>query len=215
MTFSQSNSVTPAPLDSAWPPAHIWETMGAADRASWLGQIQRDRARRPEMDVAETDLRHGRPRLDLQGDENLEENLKSVTEQEDQEDRVFKMTESGGTVGFRKAAATLKDWGPNPQTWTRCFLIYLAVIGYLFGEKHLKAVPNLLMFMRQILNLAQTYQWLEAVLPLALNFYQYILDKGELSTENNLVTAPFREKYFRYNLTLPAKSLANPSARPR
>ncbi|CAG7936494.1 unnamed protein product [Penicillium salamii] len=104
------------------------------------------------MDVVETDLRHRRPRLDLQGDKNLEENRepppevkplidifpgvsaalltrvferklkatelirfkeKSVTEQEDQEDRVFKMSESGGTVGFRKAAATLKDWGPN------------------------------------------------------------------------------------------------------
>jgi rRNA pseudouridine-1189 N-methylase Emg1 (Nep1/Mra1 family) len=39
---------------------------------------------------------------------------KSVTEL-DQEDRVFKMTESGDTVGFRKAAASLKDWGPNPQ----------------------------------------------------------------------------------------------------
>lgn len=34
---------------------------------------------------------------------------KSVTEQEDQEDRVFKITESGGTVGFRKATASLKD----------------------------------------------------------------------------------------------------------
>ncbi|CAI7658362.1 unnamed protein product [Penicillium palitans] len=127
MTFSQSSSVTPAPLDFAWPPAHIWETIGAADRASWLGQIQRQ-ARRLEMDVAETDLRHRRPR-----DENLEENRepppevkplihifpgvsaalltrvferklkatelirckeKSVTEQEGQEDRVFKMTES-------------------------------------------------------------------------------------------------------------------------
>jgi hypothetical protein len=47
------------------------------------------------------------------------------------------------------------------------------------------------MFMRQILDLAQTYQWSEAVLPLALNFHQYILDKGELSTENNLVTTHF------------------------
>ncbi|KAJ5195503.1 uncharacterized protein N7498_008941 [Penicillium cinerascens] len=74
MTFSQSSSVTPAPLDCAWPPAPIWETMGAADRASWLGQIQRDRARRLEMDVAETDLRHRRPRVDLQDDDNLEEN---------------------------------------------------------------------------------------------------------------------------------------------
>ncbi|KAJ5344058.1 uncharacterized protein N7506_003882 [Penicillium brevicompactum] len=196
MTLSQSSSVTPAQLDSAWPPAHIWETMGAADRASWLGQISRDRARRLEMDVAETDLRHRRPRVDLQGDENLEENRepppevkplidifpgvsaalltrvferkskaaevirfkeKSVTEQKDQEDRVFKMTESGGTVGFRKAAATLKDWGPSLQTWTSCFLTYVAVIGYLFGEKHPKAVPNLLLFMRQILDLAQTY----------------------------------------------------------
>jgi hypothetical protein len=71
------------------------------------------------------------------------------------------------------------------------------------------------MFMRQILDLAQTYQWSEAVLPLALNFHQYILDKGGLSTEYNFVTAPFREKYLRHNLTLPAKSPANPSARPR
>ncbi|KAJ5146634.1 uncharacterized protein N7515_001198 [Penicillium bovifimosum] len=78
MTSSQSSSFTPAPLDSAWPPAHVWETMDAADRASWLGQIQRDRARRLEMDVAETDLRHRRPRGDLQGDENLEENLKPL-----------------------------------------------------------------------------------------------------------------------------------------
>jgi hypothetical protein len=46
----------------------------------------------------------------------------------DQEDRVFKMTESGGTVGFKKAASSLKHWGPNPQIWTNCFLTYLAVI---------------------------------------------------------------------------------------
>ncbi|CAG8378535.1 unnamed protein product, partial [Penicillium salamii] len=186
-----------------------WETMGAADRASWLGQIQRDRARRLEIDVAETDLRHRRPRVDLQGDENFEENRepppevkplidifpsvsaallthvferklkttelirfkeKSVIKQ-DYEDRVFKITKSGGTIGFRKATTSLKDWGPNPQIWTSYFLIYLAVIGYLFDEKYPKVILNLLMFMRQILNLAQTYQWSEVVLPLAFNFY--------------------------------------------
>lgn len=32
------------------------------------------------MDVAETDLRHRRPRVDLQGDENFEENLESPLE---------------------------------------------------------------------------------------------------------------------------------------
>jgi hypothetical protein len=207
MTFSQSSSVTTAPLDSGWPPAHIWETIGAADRASWLGQIQLDRARRLELDIAETCLLRRRPLVDLQDNDNLKENReppsevkplidiflgvsaalltrvfelkatelirfkdKSVTEL-DQEDRVFKTTESGGTVGFKKAAASLKDWGYNPQTWTTCFLAYLAVVGYLFGEKYPKAVPNLLMFMRQILDFAQTYQWSEAVLPLALNFH--------------------------------------------
>ena len=75
MTLSQSSSVLPpAPLDSAWPPAHIWETMDAADRASWLGQIQqRDRAKRLELDVAETDLRRRRPCVDVQDDDKLEE----------------------------------------------------------------------------------------------------------------------------------------------
>ena len=252
---SESITVAPAPQDSAWPPPHIWETMSAADRASWLGQIQRDRARRLELDIAETDLRRRRPQGDLQIDEdNQEENRepppevkplidmfpgvsaalltriferklkatelirlkeKSVTDL-DQEDRVFKMTESGGAVGFKKTAPSLKDWGPNPQIWTGCFLTYLAAIGYLFGDKHPKAVPNMLMFMRQILDFAQTYHWSEAVLPLALNFHQYILDKGELSTDSYLVTAQFREKYLRHNLTLPAKSPPHsPAARPR
>ncbi|KAF7160332.1 hypothetical protein CNMCM6106_007773 [Aspergillus hiratsukae] len=188
-SFSQSSTVTPVPQDSAWPPAHIWETMSAADRATWLQQIQRDRTRRLEMDEAEVDLCRRRPRADLRVDEdNQEENL----------------------IGFKKAASSLKDWGPNPQIWTNCFLTYLAVIGYLFGDKHPKAVPNLLMFMRQILDVAQTYQWPEAVLPLALNFHQYILDKGELSTDSYLVTAQFREKYLRHNLTLPAKSPPQP-----
>ncbi|KAJ5894645.1 hypothetical protein N7495_006336 [Penicillium taxi] len=253
MTSSQSSSVTPAQLDSAWPPAHIWETMDAADRATWLEQIQRDRARRLELDVAETDLRRRRPRVELQDDDTLEENRepppevkslidifpgvsaalltrvferklkatelirfkeKSVTEL-DQDDRVFKMTESGGIVGFKKAAASLKDWGLNPQTWTTCFLTYLSIMGYLFGEKHPRAVPNLLIFMRQILDLAQIYQWSEAVLPLALNFHQYMLDKGELSTDNYLVIGPFREKYLRHNLTLPAQLPTNPLTRPR
>ncbi|KAJ5982416.1 hypothetical protein N7451_012516 [Penicillium sp. IBT 35674x] len=139
--------------------------MDAADHASWLGQIQRDRARRLELDVTENDIRRRRPHVDLQDDDNLEENRepppevksltdifpgvsaallirvferklkatelirfkeKSVTEL-GQEGRVFKMTESGGTVGFKKAAASLKDWGPNPQIWTICFLAYLAV----------------------------------------------------------------------------------------
>jgi hypothetical protein len=70
----------PAPLDSAWLPAHIWETMGAADRASWLGQIQRDRARRLEIDEAETDLRRRRPRVDLQDDDSLEGNREPLAE---------------------------------------------------------------------------------------------------------------------------------------
>ncbi|KAJ4175315.1 hypothetical protein NW754_002318 [Fusarium falciforme] len=126
------------------------------------------------------------------------------------------MTESGGAVGFKKTAPSLKDWGPNPQIWTGCFLTYVAAIGYLFGDKYPKAVPNMLMFMRQILDFAQTYHWSEAVLPLALNFHQYILDKGELSTDSYLVTAQFREKYLRHNLTLPAKSPPHsPAARPR
>ncbi|RHZ45475.1 uncharacterized protein CDV56_104526 [Aspergillus thermomutatus] len=74
-SFSQSSTVTPVPQDSAWPPAHIWETMSAADRASWLEQIQRDRTRRLEMDEAEIDLRRRRPRVDLRVDEdNQEEN---------------------------------------------------------------------------------------------------------------------------------------------
>ncbi|KAJ5591419.1 hypothetical protein VI817_002023 [Penicillium citrinum] len=108
---------------------------------------------------------------------------KSVTEL-DQEDRVFRITESGGTVGFKKAAASPEDWGSSPQIWTNCFLAYLAVVGYLFSEKYPKAVPSLLMFIMQILDFAQTYQWSEAVPPLAHNFHQYILDKGELSTDN-------------------------------
>ncbi|KAH6872078.1 hypothetical protein B0T10DRAFT_362526, partial [Thelonectria olida] len=156
--------------------------MSAADRASWLGQVQRDRARRLEMDVAEIDLRRRRPHGDLRNDEDNQEETrepppevkplidmfpgvsaalltrvferklkatelirfkeKSVTDL-DQEDRVFKMTESGGTVGFKKAASSLKDWGPNPRMWTGCFLTYLAVIGYLFGDKYPKAVPLL------------------------------------------------------------------------
>ncbi|KAJ3455228.1 hypothetical protein MRS44_013828 [Fusarium solani] len=252
---SESITVAPAPQDSAWPPPHIWETMSAADRASWLGQIQRDRARRLELDIAETDLRRRRPQGDLQIDEDNQEEYrepppevkplidmfpgvsaalltriferklkatklirlkeKSVTDL-DQEDRVFKMTESGGAVGFKKTAPSLKDWGPNPQIWTGCFLTYLAAIGYLFGDKYPKAVPNMLIFMRQILDFAQTYHWSKAVLPLALNFHQYILDKGELSTDSYLVTAQFREKYLRHNLTLPAKSPPHsPAARPR
>lgn len=32
------------------------------------------------LDVAETDLRHRRPRVDLQGDENFEENLIDITQ---------------------------------------------------------------------------------------------------------------------------------------
>ncbi|KAH6871992.1 hypothetical protein B0T10DRAFT_611066 [Thelonectria olida] len=78
---SQSSTVTPAPQDSAWPPAHISETMSAADRASWLGQVQRDRARRLEMDVAEIDLRRRRPHGDLRNDEdNQEETLEPPPE---------------------------------------------------------------------------------------------------------------------------------------
>jgi hypothetical protein len=72
-SLSQSSTVTPVPQDSTWPLAHIWETMSAADRASWLQQIQRDRTRRLEMDEAELDLRRRRPHA--RGDEdNQEEN---------------------------------------------------------------------------------------------------------------------------------------------
>ncbi|KAK4205842.1 hypothetical protein QBC37DRAFT_181611 [Rhypophila decipiens] len=184
MTSSgQSSTVTPTPQDSAaWPPSHIWDTMTAADRASWLDQIRINRARRLEIDAAESDLRHRRPQTNPREDvEDPEENRepppevkplidlfpgvsaallvrvferklkatelirfkeKPATEQ-DEEDKVFKITELGGSVGFKKSPPSLKDWGSTPQVWTSCFHTYLAIVGYLFGHKHPKAVPNL------------------------------------------------------------------------
>ncbi|KAM7209821.1 hypothetical protein V8F06_014798 [Rhypophila decipiens] len=158
MTSSgQSSTVTPTPQDSAaWPPSHIWDTMTAADRASCLDQIRIDRARRLEIDAAESDLHHRRPQTNPREDvEDPEENCepppevkplidlfpgisaallvrvferklkatelirfkeKPATEQ-DEEDKVFKITEMGGSVGFKKSPPSLKDWGSTPQVW--------------------------------------------------------------------------------------------------
>ncbi|CAG8288516.1 unnamed protein product [Penicillium salamii] len=118
MTFSQSSSVTPTPLNFAWPPAHIWETMGAADRA-------KNRKLPPKV----------KPLIDI----------------------FPGVSATFFTHVFERKLKVTKLIHFKEKSVTDCFLIYLAVIGHLFGEKYLKAIPNLLIFIRQILDLAQIY----------------------------------------------------------
>lgn len=72
-----------------------------------------------------------------------------------------------GSLRPRKTTGTYKDFGKSiNEVWSGAFLNYMLVVNILFGTLELSAA--LLLFYRQIMTLARSYDWLKGVLPLAL-----------------------------------------------
>lgn len=72
-----------------------------------------------------------------------------------------------GALKPRKTTGTYKDFGKSVnEVWSEAFVNYMLVINILFGTPEISAA--LLLFYRQIMTLARSYDWLKGVLPLAL-----------------------------------------------
>jgi hypothetical protein len=66
----------------------------------------------------------------------------------------------------------------SPPIWTKNFITYVRVVSIFHGVQHPKIVDKLLEFHNTIMELAQTYDWQKAVLPLALLLHRTGLHKG-------------------------------------
>ena len=63
--------------------------------------------------------------------------------------------------------------------WSYCFVNYAQLIGRLHLE-HVSTVLDMLAFHDRVVEWAQIYKWREAVLPLAFNWHQYIINSNPL-----------------------------------
>lgn len=76
-----------------------------------------------------------------------------------------------GSLRPRKTTCTYKDFGKSINgVWSEAFLNYMLIVNILFGTPELSAA--LLLFYRQIMTLARSYDWLNGVLPLALGWHK-------------------------------------------
>ena len=99
-----------------------------------------------------------------------------------------------GTLKPRKTTGTLKDFGKSVnEVWSESFVNYMLVINILFGTPELSAA--LLLFYRQIMTLARSYDWLKGVLPLALGWNKYAVIRSPLDHSNWKIAHDYQVSY--------------------
>ena len=99
-----------------------------------------------------------------------------------------------GSLKPRKTTGTYKDFGKSiNEVWSEAFLNYMLVVNILFGTPELSAA--LLLFYRQIMTLAKSYDWLKGVLPLALGWHKYVVIRSPIDPSNWKIAHDYQVSY--------------------
>ena len=99
-----------------------------------------------------------------------------------------------GSLKPRKTTGTYKNFGKTVnEVWSEAFLNYMLVINILFGIPELSAA--LLLFYRQIMTLARSYDWLKGVFLLALGWHKYVVIRFSLDPSNWKIEHDYRVSY--------------------
>lgn len=94
----------------------------------------------------------------------------------------------------RKSTGTYKDFGKSMnEVWLEAFLNDMLVVSILFGTPELSAA--LVLFYRQIMTLARSYDWLKGVLPLALGWHKYVVIRSPLDLSNWKIAHDYQVSY--------------------
>ncbi|MCJ1347109.1 hypothetical protein MMC31_005330 [Peltigera leucophlebia] len=98
------------------------------------------------------------------------------------------------TLKPRKTTGTFKDFGKSVnEVWSESFVNYMLVINILFGTPELSAA--LLLFYRQIMTLARSYDWLKGVLPVAIGWHKYAVIRSPLDPSNWKIAHDYQVSY--------------------
>jgi hypothetical protein len=122
----------------------------------------------------------------------------------------YKNTSSG--VKLRQVAS-LKDWGHDASLWVHCFSNYIAIWGSLFSVQHPRVMVGMVLFLRYVCDISKIYHWQDAVLPLALNKHQMLIDRGILTIppEDWAVEPSVANAYLRPDMLLLSKPASTPA----
>lgn len=89
---------------------------------------------------------------------------------------------------------------------------YMLIINILFRTAELSAA--LLLFYRQIMTLAQSYNWLKGVLPLALGWHKYAVIRSPLDPSNWKIAHDYQVSYCN-DITVQSSQLLRGTKRQR
>lgn len=99
-----------------------------------------------------------------------------------------------GSLKPQKTTGTYKTFGKTVnEVWSEAFLNYMLVINILFGSSELSAA--FILFYRQIMTLARSYDWLKGVLPLALGWHKYVVIRSSLDPSNWKIAHGYQVSY--------------------
>ena len=80
-----------------------------------------------------------------------------------------------GDLQFKRIKGTLKDFGNTPGIWSQGFLNYISIMVDLFGMKVPELHQKLIAYHQRIIELSATYDWSDAVLPLAIEYHTEVV----------------------------------------
>lgn len=122
------------------------------------------------------------------------------------QDESFAYTSGVEGLQLRKVHS-MKEWGHDSLLWSHCFATYASAWTSIFGQSFPTATIGMWLFHRRICDLARSYRWQDAVLLLALDKHQLLLDKGisSLSVEDWNIEASLEGQYLRLDTLLPSK----------
>lgn len=89
-----------------------------------------------------------------------------------------RVTADGDGLSIKKAVGTMKDYGTTSTIWSESFLNYSQIMVSIFGTTTPDLFFALGKYHHEILDLAQTYEWQQAVLPLAIEYHTQITESS-------------------------------------
>lgn len=102
--------------------------------------------------------------------------LRGLGDHQDEDDD--KVSFQGNVLRIKKVTCTYKDYGKTPDIWSESFLNYAQILLAFHGQAVPKLAYALSEYHRDIMDLARTYNWQEAVLLLAIDYHTYITESA-------------------------------------
>lgn len=115
-----------------------------------------------------------------------------------------------GDLQFKRIKGTLKDFGNTTAIWSTGFLNYSGIMLELFNSAFPTLHRKLLTYHQQIIELSSTYEWQEAVLPLAIEYYTEIVAINHTDVEAWTIPCTWIDRFCTSTRTIKAGTISFP-----